>query len=74
MGFPLPWNLANQLTLFKTLCEDYAPQTTASTHGFKKLSTPLELVREFLDSTLKKDMKFEMIFQHYILTKFQATF
>ena len=36
-----PRNLADQLTLFKPGWEDFAPHTTASPIGFKKLSTPL---------------------------------
>ena len=39
---PLPArNLADRLTLFKPGGADYAPHTTSSPPGFKKLSTPL---------------------------------
>ena len=38
-------NLAEQLTLFKPRGADYAPHTTASPPGFKKLSTPLVTLR-----------------------------
>ena len=41
-GGPEPLrNLADQLTLFKPGGQIYAPHTTASPPGFKKLSTPL---------------------------------
>ena len=36
-----PQNLADQLTLFEPGWADFAPHTTASPLGFKKLSTPL---------------------------------
>ena len=36
-----PRNLADQLTLFEPGWADFAPHTTASPPGFKKLSTPL---------------------------------
>ena len=40
-GLEPPWNLAAQLTLFKPGGADFAPHTTASPPGIKKLSTPL---------------------------------
>ena len=38
---PPPRNLADQLTLLEPGWADFAPHTTVSPHGFKKLSTPL---------------------------------
>ena len=42
-GAEPPRNLADQLTLVEPGWTDFAPQTTASPPGFKKLSTPLQL-------------------------------
>ena len=44
---PPPRNLADKLTLFKSMGADYAPYTTASPPGFKKLPTPLIYVHDF---------------------------
>ena len=41
-GVRAPSDLADQLTLFKPESADFAPHTTASPPGFKKLSTPLD--------------------------------
>ena len=40
-GLDPPRNLADQYTLFKPVGADYAPHTTASPPGLKKLSTSL---------------------------------
>ena len=37
-------NLADQLTLFEPGWAEFAPHTTSSPTGFKKLSTPLNLL------------------------------
>ena len=49
MGAEPPRNMADQLTLFKPRGADYAPHTTASPPGFKKLSTPLQYVFSLLE-------------------------
>ena len=48
LGAEPPWNLADQLTLYKPRRADYAPYTTARPSGFKKLSTPLSWRRNSL--------------------------
>ena len=40
---PPPRNLAEQLTLFAAGWADFAPNTTTSPSGFRKLSTPLPI-------------------------------
>ena len=45
---PPPRNLADQLTLFKPGWACFAPHTTASLPGFKKLSTPLKMIDQLI--------------------------
>ena len=52
-----PRNLAGQLTLFKPGWADFAPHTTASPPGFKKLSTPL--IQYCLTSEAEQEPSFQ---------------
>ena len=54
---PPPRTLAAQLTLFEPGWADFAPHTTASPPGFKKLSTPLYIIFVTTQSQFKIEKK-----------------
>ena len=57
-GASAPRNLAHQLTLLEPGWADFAPHTTVSPPGFKKLSTPLHMKFTSFDKMAAQSEKF----------------